>query len=61
MPLDVVQYLKMAQNQTIAPLLLEVVLRSGRSYYVKNVMSHFDGEGLFALRVWDLRALGEDG
>ena len=57
MPLDVVSYLKMARGQTIPPFLLEIVLKSGHSYFVKNVFDHFDETGMFPLRVWDLRAL----
>jgi hypothetical protein len=49
----------MAAKQTIAPLLLEIVLKSGRSYYIKNVSSRFDATGLFALRIWDLRGLSQ--
>ena len=57
MSLDVAGYLKMARGQTIPPLLLEVVFRSGKSYFIKHVLDYFDSEGLFALQVWDLRAL----
>ena len=57
MSLDTAGYLQMAKGQTIPPLLLEVVLRSGRAYFVKNVVEHFDPSGLFALRVWDLRSV----
>jgi hypothetical protein len=60
MSLDVAGYLKMARGQTIPPLLLEVVFRSGKSYFIKQVLDHFDAEGLFALRVWDLRALAPE-
>jgi hypothetical protein len=55
--LDVIAYLKLARGQTIAPLLLEVVMRSGKSYFLKEVLDTFDAEGLFAVRVWDMRAL----
>ena len=58
-PFDVVAYLKQARGQTIPPFLLELVLKSGRTYFIKNVFDHFDGSGLFAIRVWDLRALTE--
>jgi hypothetical protein len=57
MPFDVVAYLRMACGQTIPPFLLEIVLKSGRSYFVKDVFDHFDETGLFPIRVWDLRAL----
>jgi hypothetical protein len=57
MAFDVADYLRMAQGQTIPPLVLEIVLRTGRSYYVKEVVKPFNEDGLFAIRVWDLRAL----
>jgi hypothetical protein len=37
MTLTVLQYLRMARNQTIPPLVLELILRSGRSFYIKNI------------------------
>jgi hypothetical protein len=60
MTLDVGGYLRMATGQTIPPLLLEIVLKSGRSYYIKNVFDNFNDDGLFAIRIWDLRAVGTD-
>ncbi len=40
--------------------MLEVLLRSGRSFFVKNVFDiHEEDPDLIALRVWDLRALSD--
>jgi hypothetical protein len=53
-------YLELARGQTIPPLLLEVLLSSGRSFYIKSVFeSDDDAAELIPLRVWDLRALSE--
>ena len=59
MTLTVLQYLKMARNQTIPPLVLELILRSGRSFYVKNIFPVDEATGLVPIRVWDLRALNQ--
>ena len=58
--LTVRQYLQWTRGQTIPPFVLEVLLRSGRSFFVKNVFDiHEEDPDLIALRVWDLRALSE--
>jgi hypothetical protein len=57
--LTVAEYLRWARQQTIPPFCLEIVTRSGKSYWVKNVFDHFDEGGLFAVRVWDFRMVPE--
>src|SRR5512141_3428993 len=59
MTLTVLEYLRMATNQTIPPLVLELILRSGRSFYIKNVFPVDEAAGLVPIRVWDLRALNQ--
>jgi hypothetical protein len=59
MTLTVLQYLRMARNQTIPPLVLELILRSGRSFYIKNIFPVDEVTGLVPIRVWDLRALNQ--
>ena len=57
MSLTVRQYLDRAKGQTIPPLVLELILRSGKSFYIKSVFSVDDKAEMVPLRVWDLRAL----
>jgi len=59
MTLTVLAYLKMAMNQTIPPMVLELILRSGRSFYIKNVFPVDENLGLVPIRVWDVRALNQ--
>ena len=59
MSLSVREYLERAGNQTIPPLVLELVLRSGKSFYVKNVFPVDEKAEMVPLRVWDLRALNQ--
>jgi hypothetical protein len=59
MTLTVLQYLRMARNQTIPPLVLELILRSGRSFYIKNIFPVDEVTGLVPIRVWGLRALNQ--
>lgn len=59
MTLTVLEYLRMATNQTIPPLVLELILRSGRSFYVKTIFPVDEARGLVPIRVWDLRALNQ--
>jgi hypothetical protein len=59
MTLTVLAYLKMAMNQTIPPMVLELILRSGRSFYIKNVFPVDENVGLVPIRVWDVRALNQ--
>jgi len=59
MTLTVLQYLRMARNQTIPPLVLELILRSGRSFYIKSIFPVDEATGLVPIRVWDLRALNQ--
>lgn len=57
MTLSVRGYLDLAKGQTIPPLVLELILRSGKSFYVKNVFPVDEKAEMVPLRVWDLRAL----
>jgi hypothetical protein len=57
MSLTVRQYLDRAKGQTIPPLVLELILRSGKSFYIKSVFEVDDKAEMVPLRVWDLRAL----
>jgi hypothetical protein len=59
MTLTVLAYLRMAMNQTIPPMVLELILRSGRSFYIKNVFPVDENVGLVPIRVWDVRALNQ--
>jgi hypothetical protein len=38
---------------------LELILRSGRSFYIKNVFAYDEKAEIVPLRVWDLRALAQ--
>ncbi|MEZ4425420.1 MAG: hypothetical protein R3E98_18625 [Gemmatimonadota bacterium] len=49
-------YLDGLAGQTFPPLLLEVLLKSGRTFYLKNVFYPNRETEMIALRVWDLRA-----
>jgi hypothetical protein len=60
MSLSVREYLKRAKGQTIPPLVLELIMRSGKSFYVKNVLEVDDNAEMVPLGVWDLRALMQD-
>lgn len=44
-------------GQTLPPYLLEVVLRSGRSFYVKNTFRSNPDLDLVVVRIWDLRTV----
>lgn len=57
MSLSVREYLRRTQDQTIPPLVLELILRSGKSFYIKSVFPVDDKAEMVPLRVWDVRAL----
>jgi hypothetical protein len=59
MSLSVREYLKRAKDQTIPPLVLELILRSGKSFYIKSVFEVDDKAEMVPLRVWDMRALNQ--
>jgi hypothetical protein len=40
-------------------MVLELTLRSGKSFYIKNILPVEDDTDLVPLRVWDLRALSK--
>ena len=62
MGISVLDYLRQAAGQTIPPFVLELILKSGISYYIKNVFdAPYDPQAeLIPIRVWDLRALSSD-
>jgi hypothetical protein len=57
MSLSVREYLRRAQEQTIPPLVLELILRSGKSFYIKSVFPVDEKAEMVPVRVWDVRAL----
>lgn len=59
MSLTVREYLSRAKNQTVPPLVLELFLRSGKSFYIKNAFAYDEHAEIVPLRVWDLRALAQ--
>jgi hypothetical protein len=59
MSLSVREYLRRAKDQTIPPLVLELILRSGKSFYIKSVFEVDDKAEMVPLRVWDMRALNQ--
>jgi hypothetical protein len=59
MSLSVREYLDRAKGQTIPPLVLELILRSGKSFYIKNVFAVDQKAEMVPLRVWDVRALAQ--
>lgn len=59
MSLTVREYLNRAKDQTVPPLVLELFLRSGKSFYIKNVFPYDEHAEIVPLRVWDLRALAQ--
>ncbi len=59
MSLSVREYLDRAKNQIIPPLVLELILRSGKSFYIKSVFEVDAKAEMVPLCVWDLRALSQ--
>jgi hypothetical protein len=59
MSLSVREYLERARDQTIPPLVLELILRSGKSFYIKNVFTVDETAQMVPFRVWDVRALAQ--
>ena len=59
MSLSVREYLSQAKGQTVPPMVLELILRSGKSFYIKNVFAYDEKADIVPLRVWDLRALAQ--
>jgi hypothetical protein len=57
MSLSVREYLRRTQEQTIPPLVLELILRSGKSFYIKSVFPVDEKAEMVPVRVWDVRAL----
>lgn len=59
MSLSVREYLDRARGQTIPPLVLELILRSGKSFYIRTVFAVDEKAEMVPLSVWDLRALSQ--
>jgi hypothetical protein len=59
MSLSVREYLERARDQTVPPLVLELILRSGKSFYIKNVFTVDETAQMVPFRVWDVRALAQ--
>jgi hypothetical protein len=57
MNLSVTEYLSRTKDQTIPPLTLELILRSGKSFYLKRVYPVDEKAEMVPLCVWDVRAL----
>ena len=53
---NVLGYIEALQGRTFPPLLVEVVLKSGQRYYVKNAFRPDPEFDMVGLRIWDLRA-----
>ena len=53
---NVLGYIEALQGRTFPPLLVEVVLKSGQTYYVKNAFRPDPEFDMVGLRIWDLRA-----
>ena len=54
---NVLDYLKGLEGQTFPPLLVEVLLKSGDRFFVKNVFNPNPELEMVGLRIWDLRAV----
>jgi hypothetical protein len=59
MSLSVTEYLSRTTDQTIPPLMLELILRSGKSFYLKRVFAVDEKAEMVPLCVWDMRALAQ--
>lgn len=53
---NILEYIEGLEGQTLPPLLLEVLLKSGRTFYIKNAFRPDSEQEMVVLRVWDLRA-----
>ena len=53
---NVLEYITALEGQTFPPLLVEVLLKSGQTYYVKNAFPPDSKLDMIGLRIWDLRA-----
>jgi hypothetical protein len=47
------------KEQTLPPLCVEFVLRSGKSFYVKWLYRFDEEDEVITVRIWDLRALNQ--
>ena len=52
-------HLRRVKEQTIPPLGLELVLKSGQQYFVKWIFKFSDEDESVTVRVWDTRAFTE--
>ncbi len=49
-----------AEGVNIPPFVLELVLRDGRSFYVRSVPATDTASKTMVVRIWDLRALNDE-
>lgn len=54
---NVLEYVEALEGQIFPPLLVEVLLKSGQTYFVKNAFRPDPELDMVGLRVWDLRAV----
>ena len=54
---NILEYVERLRGKTFPPLLIEVLLKSGQSFYVKNAFSPNPELEMVGLRIWDLRAV----
>jgi hypothetical protein len=56
MAATLVTYLGWSKEQTIPPLCLELILRSGRSYWIAYIFRFEPDAPMITMRIWDMRA-----
>ena len=56
MAATLVTYLGWSQEQTMPPLCLELLLRSGRSYWIAYIFRFEPDAPMITMRIWDMRA-----
>ena len=59
MAASLLDYLSWTVGETIPPLCLEIVLKSGRSFFVAHVFRFEADDPMITVRVWDTRAMDE--
>lgn len=60
MAASILDYLTWSIERTIPPLCLELVLKSGRSFWIAWVFRFGKDDPMITMRVWDMRAIGDD-
>ena len=56
---DVLEYVEGLEGQTFPPFLIEVLLKSGKAFYIKNTFRPDPKLEMVGLRIWDLRAVDD--